>query len=63
MQAKVKNVMPNGKTKNQFVHTLNGSGLATPRLLVALVETYQNKEGKVSFPEDIAKFLGMSEIV
>ena len=49
--------------KVEYLHTLNGSGLATPRLLVALVETYQNREGKVLFPDDIAKFLGMSEIV
>ena len=49
--------------KVEYLHTLNGSGLATPRLLVALLETYQNKEGKVLFPNDVAKFLGMSEIV
>ena len=49
--------------KVEYLHTLNGSGLATPRLLVALLETYQNKEGKVLFPDDIAKFLGMSEII
>ena len=49
--------------KVDYLHTLNGSGLATPRLLVALVETYQNKEGKVLFPDDIAKFLGISEII
>ena len=49
--------------KVEYLHTLNGSGLATPRLLVALVETYQNKEGKVLFPDDIAKFLGISEII
>ena len=49
--------------KVEYLHTLNGSGLATPRLLVALLETYQNKEGKVLFPDDIAKFLGIREIV
>ena len=49
--------------KVEYLHTLNGSGLATPRLLVALLETYQNIEGKVLFPDDIAKFLGISEIV
>ena len=47
----------------EYLHTLNGSGLATPRLLVALLETYQNKEGKVLFTDDIAKFLGIKEIV
>ena len=49
--------------KVEYLHTLNGSGLATPRLLVALLETYQNKEGKVLFPNDISKFLGIREIV
>ena len=47
----------------EYLHTLNGYGLATPRLLVALLETYQNKEGKVLFPDDVAKFLGNKEIV
>ena len=34
-----------------FIHTLNGSGLATPRLLIALLETYQNADGTVTVPE------------
>ena len=37
--------------KVDFVHTLNGSGLATPRLLIALLETYQNADGTVTVPE------------
>ncbi len=49
--------------KVDFLHTLNGSGLATPRLLVALLETYQTDKGKIKFPEKIAKFLGIEEIV
>jgi seryl-tRNA synthetase len=47
----------------EFLHTLNGSGLATPRLLVALLETYQNSDGDVVFPDDIADFLGIKELV
>ena len=50
-------------SKVDFLHTLNGSGLATPRLLVALLETYQTDKGTIKFPEKIAKFLGIEEIV
>jgi len=45
-----------------YVHTLNGSGLATPRLMVALLETYQNKDGNINFPDPVADFLGIGEI-
>ncbi|MBT6796265.1 MAG: serine--tRNA ligase, partial [Candidatus Marinimicrobia bacterium] len=53
------------KTENNkvdFLHTLNGSGVATPRLMVALIETYQQEDGTIKFPEDVAKFLGFEEI-
>ena len=44
----------NTKTnKLNFVHTLNGSGLATPRLMVALLETYQKNDGTINFPNVI----------
>jgi seryl-tRNA synthetase len=48
--------------KPRFVHTLNGSGVALPRLMVALLETYQQADGSVRFPEAIQPFVGMSEI-
>ena len=48
--------------KVNLLHTLNGSGLATPRLMVALLETYQNKDGKIIFSDSAAEFLGMKEI-
>jgi len=44
-----------GKVK--FLHTLNGSGVATPRLYIALLETYQTKDGKVVLPEFVKKYL------
>ena len=44
--------------KLEFVHTLNGSGLATPRLMIALLETYQTKEGWVSIPDSIFEYFG-----
>lgn len=48
--------------KPEFVHTLNGSGLATPRLLVCLLETYQNDDGTVSIPEVLKKYTGFGLI-
>ena len=48
--------------KPRFVHTLNGSALALPRLLVALIETYQTVDGEVQIPEAIRDRLGFSVI-
>ncbi len=48
--------------KVELLHTLNGSGVATPRLMVALLETYQTENGDVLFPKDVAEFLGINEI-
>ena len=44
--------------KVNFVHTLNGSGVATPRLLVSLLETYQNKDGSISIPKVLQSYMG-----
>ena len=52
----------NSDKKVEFVHTLNGSGVATPRLLVALLETYQNKDGTIAIPESLQPYFG-SEIL
>lgn len=46
----------------EFIHTLNGSGLATPRLIVALLETYQTDEGSVMVPEVLRPYTGFSKI-
>lgn len=48
--------------KNEFVHTLNGSGLATSRVLPAIVEQYQQKDGSIVVPEVLRKYLGKSVI-
>ena len=48
--------------KVEFVHTLNGSGLATPRLMVALLETYQNKDGSVQVPDALQDYLKLKII-
>jgi seryl-tRNA synthetase len=48
--------------KPEFVHTLNGSGLATSRLLVALLETYQNDDGTLMVPPPLRKYTGFGLI-
>ncbi len=54
MQARFKNEQ--GKT--EFVHTLNGSGLAVGRTLVAVLENYQNADGSITIPEALRPYLG-----
>jgi seryl-tRNA synthetase len=49
-QARRMNTRYQSKDGLKFVHTLNGSGLATPRLLIALVENYQQKDGSIKIP-------------
>ena len=49
--------------KTEFMHTLNGSGLATSRILPALVEQNQQKDGSVVVPEVLRKYLGGIEII
>ncbi len=44
--------------KVQFVHTLNGSGVATPRLMIALLETYQQADGSIKIPESLQPYFG-----
>ncbi len=48
--------------KNEFVHTLNGSGLATSRVLPAIVEQYQQADGSIVVPEVLRKFIGKDVI-
>ena len=49
--------------KLDFVHTLNGSGLATPRLMVALLETYQSKEGSLLIPACLQNYIGNKKLL
>lgn len=49
---------PEGGGRPQFVHTLNGSGLAAPRVLIALMETYQRADGSIEIPEVLRPYLG-----
>ena len=48
--------------KVNLLHTLNGSGLATPRLMVALLETYQTEDGRIQFSQSAADFIGIKEL-
>jgi len=48
--------------KNRFCQTLNGSGLALPRLFAALIETYQQPDGSIRIPEKLQPYFGASEI-
>jgi len=48
--------------KNRFCHTLNGSGLALPRLFAALIESYQQPDGSIRIPEKLQPYFGASEI-
>ena len=51
----------NGKTA--FVHTLNGSGLATSRVFPALIEQYQNADGSITVPEVLRPFMGGISVI
>ena len=48
--------------KPEFVHTLNGSGLATSRLMVSLLENYQTENGTIEVPEVLKKYTGFELI-
>ncbi len=54
MQARFKN----SQGKNELVHTLNGSGLAVGRTLVAVLENYQNADGSITVPEALQPYMG-----
>src|SRR5271169_510372 len=53
---------PEGKNKTDFVHTLNGSGLAVGRTWVAIVENYQQADGSVVIPEVLRPYVGAERI-
>ena len=53
---------PEGKSKTEFVHTLNGSGLAVGRTWVALVENYQQADGSVVIPDALRPYIGAERI-
>lgn len=62
-QARRGNIRYRGEDKKlHFAHTLNASGLATSRVIPAIVEQYQNADGSVTVPEVLRKYLGVDRI-
>ncbi len=53
---------PQAGEKPQYVHTLNGSGLALPRIVISVLETYQQADGSVVVPEVLRSFMGTEVI-
>ncbi|MEL6664712.1 MAG: serine--tRNA ligase [Pseudomonadota bacterium] len=53
----------NAKPKPEFVHTLNGSGLAVGRTLVAVLENYQNEDGSITVPDVLRPYMGGLEVI
>ena len=49
---------PGGKARNELVHTLNGSGLAVGRTLVAILENFQRGDGSVAIPKVLQPYCG-----
>ncbi|MEZ5416332.1 MAG: serine--tRNA ligase [Vicinamibacterales bacterium] len=54
---------PDGTGKAEYVHTLNGSGLAVGRTLIAVLENYQQKDGSVVIPTALRPFMGGREVI
>ncbi len=54
---------PEGKGKAEYVHTLNGSGLAVGRTLIAVIENYQQKDGSIVIPEALRPYMDGQEVV
>lgn len=51
------------KGKAQFVHTLNGSGVAIGRTFAAILENYQNEDGSITIPEALRPYMGGAEVI
>jgi seryl-tRNA synthetase len=62
-RARIRFKEPAGKEKARFVHTLNGSGLALPRTLIGVLETYQRADGKIDVPAALRPYLGGAQIL
>jgi seryl-tRNA synthetase len=62
-RAKIRFRDPAGKEKNRLVHTLNGSGLALPRTMIAVLETYQREDGKLDVPAVLRPYFGGAAVL
>ncbi|HXZ23371.1 MAG TPA: serine--tRNA ligase [Methanomassiliicoccales archaeon] len=54
---------PEPHLKSEFIHTLNGSGVALPRTMVAVLENYQNEDGTVTIPEVLRPYMQGQEVI
>jgi seryl-tRNA synthetase len=54
---------PAGEKGTKFVHTLNGSGLAVGRTLIAVLENYQQADGSVTVPDVLRPYMGGLEVI
>ena len=54
---------PEPDAKPVFVHTMNGSGLATGRTVAAILENYQNEDGTVTVPEALRAYMGGESVI
>ncbi|HEY66194.1 MAG TPA: serine--tRNA ligase [Caldilineae bacterium] len=54
---------PKPGARPEFVHTLNGSGLALPRVMIAILENYQQKDGSIVIPEVLRPYMGGVEVI
>jgi seryl-tRNA synthetase len=54
---------PEQGAKPQYVHTLNGSGLALPRVMIAVLENYQQADGSIVVPEVVRPYMGGVEVI
>ncbi len=54
---------PEPHLKSEFVHTLNGSGLALPRTMVAVLENYQNRDGTITIPAVLRQYMQGQELI
>ena len=60
MKARFKDLTTN---QNEYLHTLNGSGLAVGRTFIAILENYQNEDGTITIPEALRPYMGGLEII
>ena len=54
---------PQGSKDTQFVHTLNGSGLAIGRTMIAVLENYQQEDGSIAIPEALQPYMGGDTVI
>lgn len=54
---------PQPRSKPEFVHTLNGSGLGLPRVMIAIIENYQQEDGSIDVPEVLRPYMHGNEVI